>query len=372
MIISKIDTYIFKEKLKTPFIHASSGLISALDGVFVKITAEDGTFGFGEVRGNCEYFTGDNANAIISVIRDIIAPKLIGVDAKNLNMIHNIIEKSIVKNMAAKAVCECAAFDLAGKITDMPCYRLLGGRVKDILPSEENIPFMSAEDARIKAEKLLDDGCRFIKVRVGSKDFSHDESRVKSVWEVICRKNLENEVIFSVDANQAWDTKTAINNINKLSIYGVSIAEQLVHDNSPIKLKELKNNCNVKLFGDECVATVEDLVRYIELGCIDGVHIKIVKCGGIINAMKMMTIAKAHQIDYMIGGMDEGMLAVAAAVQCAAVSDTELFEVHGHVRIEYDPTTGLEVVGSDVLIPDAPGLGVIVNENVLTFISSVV
>ena len=122
--------------------------------------------------------------------------------------------------------------------------------------------------------------------------------------------------------------------------------EQPMRYNSPLRLAELKRSCPVQLFGDESVATVEDLVRYIELGAIDGIHIKLIKCGGIYNAVRLMHLAEAHEIQYMIGGMDEGMMAVAAAVQCAAVANTQLFEVHGHLRIAEDPTTGLEAEGS--------------------------
>ena len=114
------------------------------------------------------------------------------------------------------------------------------------------------------------------------------------------------------------------------------------------------------------VKTVEDLVRYIELGAIDGIHIKLIKCGGIYNAVRLMHLAEAHEIQYMIGGMDEGMMAVAAAVQCAAVANTQLFEVHGHLRIAEDPTTGLEAEGSVVKVPDGPGLGVQIAEEKLT------
>ena len=366
MKIIEASVYTCAQPLKIPFRHASSGLVTNLDGVYVKLTAEDGTYGFGEVRGNCSYFTGDTTGAVVSTICTAIAPKLVGLEAENLNRIHQVIENSVVANTAAKDACDCAAYDLAGKLAGKPVYELLGGKLNDTLPSEENIPFMSVEEAKNRAAEILDSGCRFVKVRVGADDFGYDKSRVKAVWEVICDRGLEGEVVYSVDANQAWTARDAIRNINRLVDYGVSIVEQPVKYNSPIRLKELKDNCPVKLFGDECVATVEDFARYIEMGAIDGIHIKLIKCGGISNAVKLMTLAKAHEIDFMIGGMDEGMMAVAAAVQCGAIAETKLFEVHGHVRIKEDPTSGLVVDGSIVKVPDGPGLGVTVDEGKLT------
>lgn len=371
MKIVKATVYTCAEPLKVPFRHASSGLVTALEGVFVKLTAEDGTEGFGEVRGNCSYFTGDTTGAVVSTISAGIAPKLLGLPAENMNLIHQAIEESVEKNTAAKAACDCAAYDLAGKLSARPVYELLGGKLHDVLPSEENIPFMSAEEARTRAGEILDGGCRFIKVRVGADSFSYDRKRVSAVWDVIKERGLEDEVVYSVDANQAWNVKDAIRNLNCLAGYGVTVAEQPTRYNSPLRLKELKENCPVKLFGDEAVATVEDFVRYVELGILDGIHIKLIKCGGIYNAVRLMTLAKAHEIEFMIGGMDEGMMAVAAAVQCGAIAQTRLFEVHGHVRIKEDPTAGLLVSGSEVSVPDGPGLGVTVDETKLTEVFTV-
>ena len=346
MKITKATVYTCKQPLKIPFRHASSGLVDHLDGVYVKLESDEGISGFGEVRGNCSYFTGDTTNAVVATICERIAPALVGKDPLNLNQCHLAMERSVVGNTAAKAACDAALYDLAGKLLNQPVWQLLGGKLHDTLTSEENIPFMTVEEAEALARQIIQNGSRFIKVRVGAPDFQYDLDRVSAVWKVIQQSGKANEIVYSVDANQAWTVGEAIQRINKLA--------------------ELKRSCPVQLFGDESVATVEDLVRYIELGAIDGIHIKLIKCGGIYNAVRLMHLAEAHEIQYMIGGMDEGMMAVAAAVQCAAVANTQLFEVHGHLRIAEDPTTGLEAEGSVVKVPDGPGLGVQIAEEKLT------
>lgn len=363
MKIIKASIFTCKQPLKVPFTHASSGYIDHLDGVYVKLTTDEGISGYGEVRGNCSYFTGDTTEAVVSVIAGELIPVLIGEDPLNINKLHLLLEDKIVGNYAAKAACDCAIYDLAGKIFNLPVYQILGGKLHDTLESEENIPFMTEEEAAKRAKMVIEQGCRFIKVRVGADDFSYDYGRVSAVWDVIKNSGYENKITFSIDANQAWNVRDAIYRINKLSELGVTIAEQPIHYNSPLRLKELKDNCTIKLFGDESVATVEDFVRYIELGVIDGIHIKLIKCGGIYNAVQLMHLAKAHDIEFMIGGMDEGMMAVAAAVQCAATADTNLFEVHGHVRIAEDPTSGLRTNGSIVHVPEGAGLGVSIDES---------
>ena len=365
MKISKATVLTCEQPLKIPFKHASSGLVTNLDGVYVKLDTDQGISGYGEVRGNCSYFTGDTTGAVVSTICSAIVPRLIGKDPLCVNDLHNTIESSVVSNMAAKAACDAAVYDLAGKLQNQPVYQLLGGKVNSLLPSEENIPFMPANEAEQLAAEIIAGGSRFIKVRVGAPNFRYDLDRVSAVWKVIEQSGLSDEIVFSVDANQGWNIQDAIRNINRLAEYGVTIVEQPVKFNSPMRLMELKRNCPVKLFGDESVATVSDFVRYIEMGALDGIHIKLIKCGGISNALRLMHLAEAHEIEYMIGGMDEGMMAVAAAVQCAAVANTNLFEVHGHMRIKDDPTSGLVVRGSIVIVPDAPGLGVAIDETKL-------
>lgn len=366
MKITKVEVFTCKQPLKIPFTHASSGYIDHLDGIYVKLMTDEEVCGYGEVRGNCSYFTGDTTGSVVSAITTELAPILIGENPLNLNRLHLIMENRLVGNYAAKAACDCALYDLAGKLYGQPVYQLLGGKLHDKLESEENIPFMSEKDAVERAKMVISEGCHFIKVRVGAQDFSYDYKRVSAVWNVIKDSGHENDITFSVDANQAWNVRDAIYRINKLAELGVTIVEQPIHYNSPIRLKELKTHCPIKLFGDESVATVEDLIRYVELGAIDGIHIKLIKCGGIYNAVRLMHLAKAHEIEFMIGGMDEGMMAVAAAVQCAAIANTNLFEVHGHVRIAKDPTSGLVTKGSIVHVPNGPGLGVSVDESMLS------
>lgn len=362
MKIEKIQLFTCKMPLKIPFQHASSGLITELEGVFVKLCTDENVCGYGEVRGNCSYFTGDTTGSVLATIRECIAPKLKGKDPLCINELHQVIESSVISNSAAKAACDIAVFDLAGKIQNQPVHHLLGGKINSYLQSEENIPFMSAFEAEILAKKIIAEGSRFIKVRVGAKNFAYDLERISAVWNVIKESGLSNEILFSVDANQAWGVRDAIIRINQLAEFGVTIVEQPIQFNSIIRLKQLKENCKIKLFGDESVSTVNDFVRFCEMGVLDGIHIKLIKCGGISNAIRLMHLAEAYEIEYMIGGMDEGMMAVAAAVHCAAVANTNLFEVHGHLRILEDPSSGLKCNGSIVQVPDAPGLGIIIDE----------
>ena|GEM_PF-581162 len=365
MHINRAVIYQNNLPLKIPFKHASSGYIDSLEEIYLKLEADDGTVGFGEVRGNCSYFTGDTTEAVIATLKSAILPVLFEIDLTNINQTHDKIENAIVGNMASKAIADIAIYDLISKYYGLPLWNLLGGARKMRLPTEENIPFCSLEETRKNAKALLDDGCRFIKVRVGLKPFQKDVERVKAVYEVVKQLHLESETEIAIDANQSWETKEALVNIKVLQQYGLKIVEQPVPAKHADSLRMLHENLDVKIFADEAVFSVDDLVNLINENAIDGLHIKLIKSGGIYNAVRMMDIAEAHHLSYMVGGMDEGMLAVAAAVQCGAVSRTNLFELNGHCRIKEDPCSGLEVSHSTVMVPTGIGLGIHVNEKQL-------
>jgi L-alanine-DL-glutamate epimerase-like enolase superfamily enzyme len=90
MKIEKIQLFTCKMPLKIPFQHASSGLITELEGVFVKLCTDENVCGYGEVRGNCSYFTGDTTGSVLATIRECIAPKLKGKDPLCINELHQV------------------------------------------------------------------------------------------------------------------------------------------------------------------------------------------------------------------------------------------------------------------------------------------
>lgn len=364
MIIIGATVFEKKLPLKDPFETASSGKVTAIEEVYVKLETDQGYTGYGEVRGNCTYFTGDSTEAVEATLKNVLLPKLIGKDPENLTFLHEIIEKAVVGNTAAKAVTDIALYDLVAKARGVPVYKLLGGLRSSRLSTEENIPFFPLEETITRARAIIQSGCKFIKIRVGLKPFSKDVNRVKAICET-ARESGADDVEFAIDANQAWSVKEAVHNIHLLSQYGVRIVEQPVKAKDLLGMKYIRDHTDVKLLADEGVFTPEDLELAAALGAVDGVHIKLIKSGGITNALKMVHIAEAANLIYMIGGMDEGMMAVAAAVQLAAAVQASYHELDGHIRIANDVCIGLEVHHSIVYVPESAGLGVSIDESQL-------
>lgn len=372
MKISTVDIFRFDLPLNPPFTHASSGTITHLKEVYVKISTECGATGWSEVRGNCEYVTGDTPERVAAVLEHRIAPYLLGKNPMQRNALVKGIEGLIEGNSAAKAAIDIALLDLAGKHLGVPAAMLLGGIVQSSFASDATIAFGSVDQAINEARRYLDAGFRIIKVRVG-RDRPGDLARVAAARATIEEYGLQNEVLFCVDANQGWSVKEAALRIKQYEPLGVEWIEQPVPAADIAGLKLLKHASAIPIVADESCKSVSDVAAIAAERAADILHLKIVKAGSLAALQQMMGIADAFHLPVMLGQMDEGRLATAALLHAAAASHAKYFEVWGfqRVRAEDDPASDLKVEGGKVYLPEGPGLGVEVDESRLVKIASV-
>lgn len=371
MIITNIDIFRCDLPLSPPFTHASSGTVTHLKEVYVKLTTNTGTVGWSEVRGNCEYVTGDTPERIIAVLLHRITPYLLGKDPLQRNSINLELSRLIEGNSGARAAIDIALLDLAGKHYGIPVAQLLGGIVQSSFASDATIAFGSIEQAEQEAMEYLQSGFRVLKVRVG-KDRAMDLARVHSARNVILQLGLKDQVLFCVDANQCWTVKESAIRIAQYEQLGVEWIEQPVPAHDIRGLKTLKNMSRVPIVADESCKTVADVAHIVAEGAADIVHLKIVKAGSIGHLQQMMSIAEAFHLPVMLGQMDEGRLATAALLHAAAASNAKHFEVWGFQRIkaEDDPASAIVVKSGHVHLPQGAGLGIEVNEQKLTKVAS--
>ncbi|WP_080834320.1 mandelate racemase/muconate lactonizing enzyme family protein [Cohnella massiliensis] len=372
MFIVGIDVYRKDLRLDPPFTHASSGTVTHLKEVYVRIRTDAGWSGWGEVRGNCEYVTGDTPERVVSVLRHTFAPAMLGKPALNRNAINAALDRLISGNSAARAAVDIALLDLAGKALNVPASELLGGRLRTAVPSDATIAFGTPEEAEMEAEDYLEAGFRTIKLRVGP-DRAGDLERIRRARAAIDRKGLGRETLLCVDANQGWTPKQAVIRLQELEPLGVEWAEQPVPADNLAGLKLVKQRTSASVVADESCRTPADVARIAAEEAADIVHLKLIKAGSVANMQKMMAVAESFGLPYMLGQMDEGRLATAALVQIAAASKAGHFEVWGfqRVRPEDDPVSGLAIAGGSVIVPAGPGLGVTVDESQLEPIFSV-
>ena len=323
-------------KLITPF-RIARGVQHTAQNVIVQITYDKYT-GYGEAAPD-EYY-GESQETVLACVTKFAGN--LGNDPLLIAEIMSNLDHLIRFNPAAKAAVDMALYDLAGKILNVPVYKLLGLNPAHTPYTSFTLGIDTPDNMRQKA--LLARDYPIFKVKVGTK---HDLDNLKAIREV-------SSATIRVDANTAWTPKEAIKMINALAPYDIEFVEQPIAPHDLAGLKLIRENVSVPIIADESCVTVHDIPRLA--GCVDGVNLKLMKSNGITNVLKMIHVARAHNLRIMLGCMIESSLAITAAAHLTPLVDYA--DLDGHLLIDNDPYKGVKVVNGKLVLPDRPGLSV--------------
>lgn len=339
--------------LVTPFKTALRSVDSVND-IVVCIEADNGMLGFGEAPPTA-VITGDTKGSITAAIRDFIAPSLIGMDIENVDGIMQRLHKCILKNTSAKAAVDMAVYDLYAKHLGQPLYKVLGGSRSeietDLTISVNDIPEMVQDSLRAVAE-----GFRILKIKVG-KEGVKDVARIKAI-----REAVGEDIVLRVDANQGWNAKDAVRIIRAMEDAGLAIdlVEQPVNAHD-FKGMQLVTSCvSTPILADESVFSAEDAIHMIQERAADLINIKLMKTGGIYEALKICSIAEIYGVECMIGCMLESKIAVSAAAHLAAAKGViTRADLDGPSLCKIDPYQGGPLYqGPHIIMNETPGIGI--------------
>ncbi len=271
----------------------------------------------------------------------MFAPHL-GDDPFLLEDILDELDHVIGLNPSAKAAVDMALYDLMGKLLNVPLYKLLSLNPARTVHTSFTIGLDTPANMAKKALAARD--YPILKIKVGTK---HDLDIIKAIREV-------SDATLRVDANTGWTPKEAIKMINELAAFNIEFVEQPVPAHDLEGLRLIRENVPLPIIADESCVTVEDIPRVA--GCVDGINIKLMKCGGIRNALKMIRTARAHNLQIMIGCMIESSIAITAAAHLTPLVDYA--DLDGNLLVNNDPYTGVTVEKGKLILPDRPGLGI--------------
>jgi L-alanine-DL-glutamate epimerase-like enolase superfamily enzyme len=323
-------------KLTTPF-RISRNIQVTSPNIFVQIS-HLGHIGYGEAAPD-EYY-GENP-ATVAVCLEKFAP-LLGDDPFALEEIRARLNKEIALHPSAKAAVDMALYDLIGKITGVPLYKLLGLSAAQAPQTSFTLGIASPEEMAQKATLARE--YPIFKIKVGT---DYDYENLKAIREV-------SQATLRLDANTAWTPKEAIRKIRQLEPFGIEFVEQPVPAQDLAGLKLIRQNVDVPIFADESCVTVKDIPLIAD--CVDGINIKLMKCGGLGKALEMIHVARAYNLQIMLGCMIESSLAITAATQLSPLVDYA--DLDGHLLISNDPCRGVSVKDGKLILPEGPGLGV--------------
>ena len=354
MKITDIRFGLLRVPLKTPF-KTALRTVEAVEDIVVMVNTDTGHVGYGEAPATA-VITGDTHGSIIEAIRHYISPRLIGANIADLNHNTQLVQGAMEKNSSAKAAVEIALYDLWGQLYNAPLYRLLGGGdpviTTDITISVDTIDKMVADS--IDAVKR---GFDSLKIKVG-KDIGVDIERVKAVYAAV-----EGRALLRLDANQGWTAKQAVYALQNLEEAGVllELVEQPVKAQDLDGMKYVTERVHTPIMADESVFGPTEVIELIRMRAADIINIKLMKTGGLSNAVRIADIAAMYEVECMIGCMLETSISVAAAVHLAVAKSNVITKVDldGPSLCAFNPVDGGVIFNeSEITVTDAPGLGI--------------
>lgn len=352
MKIAKIETGRIVVPLKKPF-KTALRTVTAIDNVVVKVTADTGQAGYGEAAQTA-VITGDTAGSIRWAVEEVIAPNLIGLEIENLEEIMLRLDGCLVKNSSAKAAVDMAIYDLYGQLVQMPLYKLWGG-YRNSLTTDITISVNDPEQMTRDSQEAVRLGYEVLKIKVG-KEPARDIQRLQAI-----RAAVGYDVRLRIDANQGWKPKEAVAILNRMADDGLQIelVEQPVAAHDLEGLKYVTDHVLIPVMADESVFSPLDAVKLLQIRAADLINIKLMKAGGVHNALKICSLAEIYGVECMIGCMLETKISVTAAVHLAAAkSIITRVDLDGPVLCSADPVSGGAVFEAARIRPgDSPGLG---------------
>jgi o-succinylbenzoate synthase len=353
MKISNVSVKNISIPLKHPF-KTALRTVNSVEDILVRIDTDDGLTGWGEAAPTA-VITGDITQSLIGAITDYIAPAIIGRDLSQFDAIMAALHACILKNSSAKAAVDIALFDLFAQSAHLPLYKLLGG-AKPQIQTDLTISLNAPEQMVTDSLAAVAEGFHILKVKVG-KGGAADARTIAQI-----RKAVGPGIELRVDANQGWTPKEAVRNIRAMEDSGCDIAlvEQPVAAHDIDGLRFVTQNALSPILADEAVFSLADAVTIITAHAADLINIKLMKTGGIYEALKICALAESYGVRCMMGCMMESKVSVAAAAHVAAAKHiVTMADLDGPSLCASDPYEGGPIFeGASITMTDDPGLGV--------------
>jgi len=311
--------------------------------IFVVTLESAGVRGIGEAAPQAFY--GENAMTVRGAVNAI--GRLLDGDPldvqRRLNEVGEELHERLRPHASVRAALDMALWDIRGKREGEPVWKLIGADSARAPLTSFTIGFDRPDvvDAKVDAAAPY----RILKVKVG----------IPGDLEILDRVMARSGKTVRVDANEGWDLETAIEKTMELFRRHVEFCEQPLPRDDEEGLRQLRRLSPLPVVLDESIVGPEDVERRHDQG--HGINIKLMKCGGITPALRMIESARAHGLRVMIGCMLETSLGVTAAAHVSPLADWA--DLDGNLLLADDPFVGVRVEEGRLTLPQAPGLGVL-------------
>jgi muconate cycloisomerase len=327
----------------------------------VKVHTDEGIVGLGEASCTPRW-SGEDQVTGAHLIHTYLEPLLVGQDPVAVEELTKKFRLAFAGNYFTRAAVEMALWDIAGKAEGLPLSEVLGGKVREFVPTKWSVSGVEAERAAEMARWAAERGFRAMKVKVGIEP-DGDVARVKAV-----REAVGPDLKLGVDANGGWSPMVAIATIKRLCEYGIYSVEQPIAPEQSPQLAEVRRAVSVPVIADESIFTLQDARMLAALKAVDVLSIYVGKAGGITEAMKIAHFATRENLKCTVGSNLELGVGSAAMVHFALAArgvTAEEFpcDIIGPFFYEDDIVREpLPIKPGEARANDKPGLGVELDE----------
>jgi len=333
----KIRFFPYELKLNHVFTVSSFSRTTTPD---VQVEVEyDGIVGYGEA--SMPPYLGESIESVMAFLKQVNLNQF--TDPFQLEDILSYVDHIAPENTAAKASVDIALHDLVGKLLKAPWYKIWGLDKEKAPNTTYTIGIDTDEMVKQKTQEVAGK-FKILKVKVGT---DHDKQLINAIRSVT-------DLPIAVDANQGWKDKYyALDMINWLKEKGVVMIEQPMPKEQLADLAWVTEHSPLPTFADESMKRLSDVSRMV--GVFNGINIKLMKCTGMREAWKMVTLARALGLKVMVGCMTETSCAVSAAAQFSPAVD--FADLDGNLLIANDRFKGMVVENGKITLNDLPGIG---------------
>lgn len=247
--------------------------------------------------------------------------------------------------VAARCGLDLALHDLIGKDCGRPLYRMLG---LDPAKAPYTSFTIGIGDPELTLRKVAEIGDHpILKVKLGLGNVQEEVATIERI-------RSEYTGTIRIDANEGWDAEQAVAVLAEVARFEIEFCEQPIKAGHPEQLRYIRERSSIPIVTDEDSLVAEDLPKLY--GCVDGINVKLVKCGGIRAALKMIHTARALNMKVMLGCMVESSISATAAAHLSPLVDWA--DIDGPFLTAADPYEGVTYAGGRLVLPEGPGLGV--------------
>jgi len=350
MEITGVEAWPVKLTLTEPYTIAYETVTSATN-VFVRIETNGKYVGYGCAAPDIQV-TGEDANLVLEAVESVAASSLRGEDPLRTALLLDRLQPDMAARPSALAAIDMALHDLLGKVCGLPLWRILGG-YRDRIETSVTIGILPEAETLQRAAEWVAKGFRCLKLK-GGRDVESDIVRVLRVREH-CGERIE----IRFDANQGYTVEEALRFVEQTKAAQLELFEQPTPRGQPDLLGGVTRSVPIPVMADESLMGLRDAFRLARDGLADMVNVKLMKVGGIAEAIQINAVARSAGLEVMVGCMDETELAIAAGLHYALARPNVVYaDLDGHLALQDDPTRGTVLLRDGTLYAsEKPGLG---------------